>query len=213
MSVNARNPVIVHTRKLPVPNANINISYPVVSGTNTAAQQKINNEILRLVHSLMDEQVGKLIQQGYHEIDISVTGLYELKNNQRGILSLTISNYTMASPAAHGLTIIKALTFDTETGKSYSLSEQFKPSSNYVMLLSNIIKEQIKERDIPLINDFTSIKPDQDYYIADKSLVIFFQLYDLTPYVYGFPMFPISVYSIEGDIRDGSPLSRMDTND
>jgi hypothetical protein len=74
------------------------------------------------------------------------------------------------------------------------------------------MKEQIVERKIQLITDFTVIKPNQDYYIADKSLVIYFQLYEITPYVYGFPMFPISVYDIQNIIDEMGPLGRMAEN-
>ena len=60
-----------------------------------------------------------------------------------------------------------------------------------------------------MITEFTTIKPDQDYYIADKALVIYFQLYDLVPYAWGFPMFPISVYDIQDIIDENGPLGKM----
>ena len=60
-----------------------------------------------------------------------------------------------------------------------------------------------------MINEFTTIRPEQDYYIADKALVIYFQLYELTPYAYGFPYFPISVYEIQDIIDENGPLGRM----
>ena len=48
--------------------------------------------------------------------------------------------------------------------------------------------------------------------MADKALVIYFQLYDITPYVFGFPMFPISVYEIQDIIDENGPLGRMAVN-
>ena len=77
------------------------------------------------------------------------------------------------------------------------------------MVLSEKIKKQIKERDIPVLGEFNKIRIDQDYYIADLSLVIFFQLYEITPYVYGIPYFPISIYEIEDIIDDNGPLGKM----
>jgi len=150
-----------------------------------------------------------LQQQGYYQNpQTTVTALYELKNNQRRILSLSLINYAF-SGGAHGLTIIKSPTFNVETGKVYELKELFKPGADYVKRLSEIIKVRIKERDIPLLVDFKSIRPDQDYYIADKCLVIYFQLYEITPYVYGFPYFPISVYEIQDIIDENGPLGVM----
>ena len=117
--------------------------------------------------------------------------------------------YYYAYQAAHGMTIVKSLTFDIKTGRTYKLSSLFKPDSNYVKVLSDIISLQIKVREIPLLDDFKGIDPEQDYYIADKSLVVYFQLYEITPYVYGLPYFPISVYELQDIIRDEGALGRM----
>ena len=143
---------------------------------------------------------------------VEMIGTYELKNNQRNVLSLTLSNYSYYYNAAHGMTNITSLTFDLEKGRLCELKDLFKPSSNYVDTISKLIHDQIKQRNIMLINDFTVIRPNQYFYIADKTLVIYFQLYELTPYVFGFPMFPISVYDIQDIIDEDGPLGRMAIN-
>jgi len=179
------------------------VVYPVVVGmTNLWVQDKINRDIYCLVNYLLN-------LQGYFENPMTtVTGTYELKNNQKGFLSLSVINYAF-SGGAHGMTYIKSLNIDIGTGRNYMLSDLFKPGSDYIGRLNEIIRRQIKERQIPVINEFTTIKPDQDYYIADKALVIYFQLYELTPYAYGFPYFPISVYEIQDIIDENGPLGRM----
>ncbi|PKM45960.1 MAG: hypothetical protein CVV03_06025 [Firmicutes bacterium HGW-Firmicutes-8] len=188
------------------------IEYPVVGGmVNTAVEQKINYAILATVKKLYADQVKQLLDQGYPQIPpMEIRGWYEIKTNERGVLSLSIGNYTIAFPAAHGWTIIKSLTFDTLTGEIYQLNNLFKPDSGYMKILSDIVSAQIKERNIPVISPYPGIKPlDQDYYIADKALVIYYQLVEFTPYVYGFPMFPISVYEIQDIIKPGTPLEKM----
>jgi hypothetical protein len=203
-------PATILTQKLTVPNQQADIDCPVVTGLNNLnAQQKINSDIVNMINRLVAMQAAQLIAQGYTILNLSITGQYEVKSNEKGVLSLIIINYTIASPAAHGLTIIKSLTFDTATGNNYLLGEEFKQSSNYVRVLSDIIKAQIKARDIELLNGFDSIKPDQDYYIADKALVVYFQQYEIAAYVYGLPMFPISVYDVQNIIRGDSPLGMM----
>jgi len=186
---------------------NIEMYYPYVSGPgHPAALQKINAAILDTVNKL-------IARQGYYQDPrVQITVWYELKTNERNILSLTIGNYGYSPGAAHGMTYLKSLTFDVTSGKLYSLAELFKPGSNYVKVLSDIVARQIKEREILTLEPFTAIKPDQDYYIADKSLVIYFQLYDLTAYAYGFPMFPISVFEIQDIIKPGGLLDRMATS-
>lgn len=209
-----QNPVYIITRKIVSPNMEMVIDYPAVVGMqNQMVQRNINSRIFYLVNSLINEQTRRLIEQGYKDISrVSVQGWYEIKNNQRGILSITIGNYTFPYPAAHGFTIIKSLTFNVQNSNIYQLRDLFKPNSNYVKVLSGIIAKQIKDRDIPLLSEFKGIKPDQDYYIADKVLVIYFQLYELAPYAYGFPQFPISVYEIQKIIRENGPLGRMAEN-
>jgi len=108
---------------------------------------------------------------------------------------------------AHGMTVLESVTFDVNTGRIYRLEDLFKENVDYVTPLSDIIKRQIRERNIPLIVDFTSIKPNQDFYIENRTLMIYFQLYELAPYVYGFVTFPIPTREIDDIIREGSPLS------
>jgi len=187
---------------------NKRVIYPqVIDMQNLQTEKLINRTIVNQTQELINQQVGNMPTTVEEML-----GLYEIKNNQRNVLSLSLSNYTYHYHAAHGMTYIKSLTFDLEKAKSFELKELFKPGSDYIQRLSTIIKEQIVERKIQLITDFTEIKPNQDYYIADKSLVIYFQLYDITPYVFGFPMFPISIYDIQEIIDEKGPLGRMAVN-
>src|SRR5699024_2812294 len=109
----------------------------------------------------------------------------------------------------YGLTLKKSLTFDTRDGKNYTLQELFRSGSNYTDVLSKMVQKQIKARDIPLIGDFLGISPNQDFYIADKALVLYFQAYEITPGYIGIPMFPISVYELQDIIDENGPLGRM----
>lgn len=196
-------PVQIIPRRIVMPN--LDIWYPfIIAGAEAEAIQKMNTQIFSLVNRL-------IVEQGYYENpqQTEVTGNFEIKNNQRGVLSLSIINYTYRLHAAHGLTIIKSLNFDIETGNNYQLHELFIQGSDYRKKLSVIIERQIKQRDIGLIEPFKGVRPDQDYYIADKALVIYYQLYELTPYVFGFPQFPISVYDIQDIIKEDGPLGAM----
>lgn len=181
------------------------VYYPqVIEMEDQSLARLINQSIVDQTQALIDTQVANM-----PTIVEEMIGLYELKNNQRQVLSLSLSNYSYHHQAAHGLTIIKSLTFDLKKRKLCQLSDLFKPGSDYIERLSSLINDQIKQRDIPLLGEFESIRSDQDFYIADKTIVIYFQLYDLTPYVFGFPMFPISVYDLQNIINEDSPLGRM----
>lgn len=184
------------------------VYYPQVCHMqNVELQQYINQMIIHETQQLINEQVGNM-----PTTVVEMLGTYEIKNNQRDVLSLTLTNYTYHDRAAHGMTYIKSLTFDLQNGTKCSLKDLFKPGSDYIGRISAIIHEQIKQRNIDLLEPFTVISPNQDYYLADKSLVIYFQLYDITPYVFGFPMFPISVYDLQDIIKEDGPLGRLAQN-
>ncbi len=190
-------PVMVNTLKMK--DENFEVDYPQVSCLmNPSAQEIINRAIINNVYELIQKQSPF----------VKMDGTYELKNNDKGVLSLTLINYAFAG-GAHGNTIVKGLNFDVETGHIYTLPELFKPGSDYIKKISEIIKVQIKERNLPTLGDFTEINPNQDFYIADRSLVIFFQLYEITPYFVGIPYFPISIYELEDIINENGPLQRM----
>lgn len=184
------------------------VYYPEVVGlADPAWQRTVNTMIVKQAQEMLDEQVG-----GDMSTVDTLIGSYELKNNQRNIFSLTQSNYIYHKRAAHGVTILRSLTFDMNKRRVYALKDLFKSSSPYVERLSAIVAQQIKERDIGLISPFTTIAPDQFFYIADRSLVLYFQLYEITPYVFGFPFFPISVYEISDIIDEEGPLGIMAEN-
>src|SRR5690625_2499319 len=185
------------------------IYYPFVYGLpNKFVEYQINQEIYNMVNMLMEEQYNVQDTPEFAEM----LGTYEIKTNERNILSILFSNYAIFYQAAHGLTLMKSLTIDVETGEVYQLEDLFKNGSNYVDILSTKVKEQINERDIPVFEPFNEIDPNQDFYIADKSLVLYFQLYELTPYYIGLPMFPISVFAIQDIVDENGPLGRMATN-
>jgi len=181
------------------------IYYPQTADLpNQVWEQKINRSIARQVQNLIDEPAGN-----QPETVVEMIGTYEIKNNQREVLSLSLSNYAYHDRAAHGMTFIKSLTFDMKKERQVQLADLFKPGSDYIARLSAIVRAQIDARKIQLISDFTAIHPHQDFYVADRTLVIYFQLYEITPYVFGFPFFPISVYDIQDIIDEAGPLGRL----
>ncbi|UCZ55147.1 DUF3298 and DUF4163 domain-containing protein [Bacillus shivajii] len=196
-------PVQIETRKYS--SQGIDILYPQKKYSHyPMIQEKINRkiyqEVVNLYHTQQPYQIGTQLE---------MIGRYEIKTNERGILSLILSNYAYSRPMAHGMTFATPLTFNLKTGENVKLSALFKDDTNYTEVISKLIKRQIKERDIPLIEEFDRINPDQTFYLADKSIVIFFSLYEYTPYYVGFPMFPISLYQLETLAPEDGIISRL----
>lgn len=191
----------VNIMSVPYVTPTINVYYPQVYGLQMNIQTKINRDINRLLF----EVIAQLQQP---DLTTYISGMYEIKTNERGVLSLTL-NYLGDFHGAHPVTVVKSLTTDTETGKDYKLGELFKPDSDYLTILSEKIESQIVIRNIPLLEEFTGIGPDQDYYVADKSLVIYFQQVEISPYYVGFPYFVIPIYDIEDIILERGPLGQL----
>lgn len=196
-------PVSIRTEKLTNTPVQATVYYPIVTNLeNKDAELKINQAIVNLLNKM-------LIDQNYYEPSlVELIANFEIKNNQRGILSLNLIVYSFTG-GAHGMTVVKSLTFDVKTGHAFTLAELFKPGSHYIKEISAIITEDIKRWNVDLLNPFTEISPDQDFYIADTSIVIYFQLYEITPYYWGFPYFPIALLNLQNVIKQDGPLDKM----
>ncbi|SIT84497.1 DUF3298 and DUF4163 domain-containing protein [Edaphobacillus lindanitolerans] len=196
-------PVTIVSHPIRLSRPKVDVVYPQVTGlANPSAQTRINRTIITTLTELMKEL-------GYGNDNlVEMSGYYEMKTNERGILSLLLVVYSFTG-GAHGLTLAKGLTFDVHTGRMFRLKDLFAPGTDYTALLSAKVEELIKEWNLDLLEPFKGISPEQDFYIADHSLTLFFQLYEITAYVYGFPYFPIPLRSLESIIGDDSPVEKL----
>ncbi|WP_368073016.1 PdaC/SigV domain-containing protein [Virgibacillus salinus] len=122
----------------------IQLIYPHVFGMRDQGIERfINQNIVDETQQLINIQVTEM-----PTTLVEMDGSFETKNNQRDVLSLSLYNYAYHYQAAHGMTYIKSLTFDLENKSRCSLSDLFKQGSNYVDRISELINEQIQERDI-----------------------------------------------------------------
>jgi len=186
----------------------INIVYPQVTGLpDTEVQERINRAIEERVQGLIAEQrqwpdtSGLKIQE--------MTGTYKIGVNKNGILSIRLENYMYPEHAAHGTTMVKSVTVDLETGKVYTLGDLFQRGTDFIMVLNQMIRQQFKERDIPMINEFRGITVNQDYYLTPKNLVIYFQAYEYTPGYVGIPEFEIPYRKIINYIDEEGPIGKL----
>jgi hypothetical protein len=180
----------------------MDISYPIVEGLP-------QREVEERINQLIQEQVRRLIPPGGCDEYMEILGRYRVELNERGILSLRFEFYTYAPQAAHGLTVVKSLTVDLETGEVYEFRDLFRPGSHYRLRISRMIEQQIKDRDIPLINEFKGITDAPEFYLTDRGLVIYFQLYQYAPYYYGILEFPIPYSRLASMINPRGPLARL----
>lgn len=177
-----------------------NVSYPQVEGLKNKTVQNEINELVRW-------QVFQLIPKEGCDIYETILGNYKVELNQKGILSTRLEVYTFRKHAANGLTVAKSLTVNLENGKVYQLHDLFKPDSDYRIVITRMIQNQIKERDLPLIKEFTGITDYEDFYLTENNLVIYFQEIEYTPHYVGIPEFTIPYVKIRNLIREDSPIA------
>ncbi|TCZ73423.1 DUF3298 domain-containing protein [Paenibacillus albiflavus] len=153
----------------------------------------------------------KLIRMhGYSTVPIAdMVGTYEIKLNTHCVLSLVLINYAIHHLEAHGMTYQLAYTFNLRNGHVYTLAELFKPGSPYVDRLNDMIKQQIQDREIQLLHEFKSIDANQSFYITDKDLVIYFPIYQYTPYYYGILTFQVPYTAISDLLAPSGPICKI----
>lgn len=131
---------------------------------------------------------------------------YEIKKNSTDVVSLIIKYYKY-SGGAHGYYEYVPYNIDMRTGEFLNINDVFKDDADYKSIINKEINDQIKElsnneENIDKVYDFYSIKDNQKFYLQDKSIVIFFDLYEIAPYAAGIPEFPIQVEKIKDNLSN-----------
>jgi hypothetical protein len=98
---------------------------------------------------------------------------------------------------------------DTRTGRVYKLEDLFVKGSDYREVLTEIVREQIRELadsgNMDYFPDsFDGVSDDQQFYLTEKGLNLYFQPYEIASFAAGFPTFMITFDEISDIInRDG----------
>lgn len=176
-----------------IPEANIKVEYPQVSGLkNRAAEQKINTLLKTKAETFVANSIkeAKMNQPSPNGSTYEYLGNYKVTYNENGVLSLLLETYSYTG-GAHGITVREGLTFRLSDGKVLTLDELLRANPNYRSVVDPAIAKKLVETE-GYFGNFKTIGPNPSYYVKDQGVVIFFQLYDYLPYVSGFPEFYFS---------------------
>lgn len=176
------------------------IKIPQLEGKNDEKKiNLINNTIINDI--LPRVEAAEKISKEYFDVPgqekpifpYEINSKYELTNNSKYIISLYNDYYEFLG-GAHGITIRTSYTIDKEKLKLLSLKDLFISGYDYKDIINKEIKNQIaKESEIYFDsgNVFKGIDENQGFYIEDNDLVIYYQLYEIAPYVAGIREFKI----------------------
>ena len=177
----------------------LTIKYPyVIDMNNTTLQNKINE--------LIKSQSG-VDYKG--RSDETFRQDYDVMLNKSGMISILNQSHMYMKGAAHELSMQSAINIDMTNGKLYDLKDLFKAGSDYKGKLNKVIKAKLTNDNIPLLRGFAGISDKQEYYLTEKELVVYYQLYDYTPYAYGFLEFYIPYEELTNLIDKKGPITRV----
>jgi|GEM_PF-124595 len=175
------------------------IKYPhVVDMKDKELQSRINEILRKQSGTEYKGQAGETFRQDY-----------DVMTNKEGIVSILNNSYMYMQGAAHGMSMRSAINMDMSDGKLYALKDLFKAGADYKGRLDKVVKKKLAEDNIPLLREFEGINDKQEYYLMDSELVIYYQLYDYTPYAYGFLEFYIPYESISDIIDRNGPIGKI----
>lgn len=173
----------------------VELAYPQIQGLPKAeVQDKFNQAIREEV-----EGFAAKLNMPDHSGKVS----YKTEYNDHYLLSVTLTELFYVKHQAHPMTYLRAFTINTKTGEFYRLKDIFTQGTGYAEKLNLLIGQQIAEHQIPLLKPFKGIDDNQEFYLSADGLVVYYQLYEYTPYFYGFPKFTIPYEQISDLMSKG----------
>jgi hypothetical protein len=174
--------------------------YPQVLGLPSNVQRQINvtlrehadqaRQNLIDLQQLVKEYIAEDPLLKYAEYKLS----YKIGRADSQYISIVFTDYEY-SGGAHGLYHNTAYTFDATTGELLDLPTVAQ-NSNYVSIINDEITAQSYEKmardEYYSFDGFESIDPwTSNFYLTDKGIVIYFDLYEYTSFADGIPEFLI----------------------
>ncbi len=154
-------------------------------------------------------QISKLYQTAIDDYEYSVTNgfpihqyevivEYTVTYNENCTLSLYFDRYEYTG-GAHGMTYRNSDTWDLTRGRRMDLEDFFPKHKDFMEFVQNKINQQIaadiKNDNNVYFEDYTDLVKEnfnvKNFYITEQGVVIYFQLYEIAPYVSGIRTFTI----------------------
>ncbi|WP_373599295.1 DUF3298 and DUF4163 domain-containing protein [Paraclostridium bifermentans] len=185
----------------------VNIKYPVLSLKETCKNdvasdniEKINKDIASTIN---DFKNNVEVASKEYEKNKDNTGMkyqyeafadYNYIYNKDNIVSIPITMYEFTG-GAHGFTTLKSFNYDIKNGVEIKLGDLFSEDCNYTEIINGYIAKEIsKDKSIYFTGEegFKGISDNQNFYIEEDGVVVYFGLYEIAPYSSGIPKFKIS---------------------
>lgn len=187
----------------------INVIVPQVTGISDKKQEDaINDKIIKWTESWINE-VKEIADEYFKDkptplMPYQLYARYKLTNNS-DIISFYIDYYQFLG-GAHGITNRIAYNIEKSSGIEMQLKDIFKDNYNYKDVINKEISRQISkdpDRYFTGKDGFNGIGDNQNFYIKNNTVVIYFGLYEIAPYAAGISEFIIPNNLLEGNLKYG----------
>lgn len=190
------------------PNINYLIYYPSIYGMkNRKSQNSVNIKFKKMSYFIPYGKDGNpqdsLISKT-DVLDYDYTGNFDIQYYKKDLLILNMMGYYYPLGAAHGMPSMKTPSIDLVTGKFYTLGDLFMGGVYWTSELDKIIEKIIEtdpEYSYVFKGSFKGINMNQDFYVDDNNLYIYFPPYEIGPYSAGFITFKIPFAQINNMIN------------
>lgn len=166
------------------PNKDYLVYYPQIESITPPSVREQVNRRLAVLSKVKPVPAGQQLESSY-------TGDYQVVFYRGRLLQLLLEGYDYPFGAAHGMPSRVYPPIDLGSGRFYELKDLFKPDSNYLQVLSAIVKKQIDSGAYPYVwpDNYKGITADQLFYVTENDLHLLFAPYEIAPYAAGFPEF------------------------
>lgn len=173
----------------------------VVSETYGENADKFNEIISTEIESFKNDFAKEVAEGGLPEdaastLDIEFEMTYDVYKSSEGVVSVLLKKYIHLG-GVHGNTIYKAVNFDLNSAQSVDMQYVVgAPKEEYTPFIKDIILTQMRndpEQPYFSIEDgaLDETFDDTQFLISESGIIVFFQEYDIAPFVAGYRSFEI----------------------
>lgn len=194
--IKSENDKIKEYLRIPILHSNIN--YQILETINT----NLKNDILEFksqMESAADDNAELSEKQGKKNIPFEISNIYSITYDKNDILSLSLIYQENVNN--QNSFIRTSYNYDLNTGKPLSLSDLFKPNTDYINTLNNQVRNILQKNSSAYFKDsiknFKGIAQDQPFYLDDNTLNIYFSFNEIAPVASEIPIIKIPLSNLD----------------
>lgn len=138
-------------------------------------------------------------------------GEYKLMVIKKDLISIIFQIYFFDETNNSTFDILKSITVNPKKGQIYNFEDLFAKNSDFKNRINELILLDIRDNNIPIIQEFTKINKSKNFYLTDTSLIVYFDIFKDSQYsgVYCTPQFTIPYKAILDIIDFKGPIGNL----